>query len=281
MKLLEVKNLKKRYKNKDVLKDISFDMDKTETLVVIGPSGTGKSTMLKCINRLVEPDDGQVFLNGQDVTKARKIEKFRQRIGMVFQEFNLFNHLTVLDNVRIGPMKVKKLQKKVATELAMENLRKVGLVSEAKSYPAQLSGGQKQRVGIARALAMEPDLIMFDEPTSALDPELIGEVLEVMRKLALDGMTMLIVTHEMGFVREIADRVIFMENGEIVESGTPEKIFNSFSPNLLNFGGRNDTFHQSVFSGFSVSYEWVKVHDGTCNYFHNIRIRYWNACWYS
>lgn len=227
MKLLEVRNLKKRYKNKDVLKDISFDMDKTETLVVIGPSGTGKSTMLKCINRLVEPDGGRILLNGQDVTKARKIEKIRQRIGMVFQEFNLFNHLTVLDNVRIGPLKVKKLQKSVATELAMENLKKVGLVSEAKSYPAQLSGGQKQRVGIARALAMEPDLIMFDEPTSALDPELIGEVLEVMRKLALDGMTMLIVTHEMGFVREIADRIIFMENGEIVESGTPEKIFNA------------------------------------------------------
>ncbi len=227
MKLLEVKNLKKRYKNKEVLKDISFDMDKTETLVVIGPSGTGKSTMLKCINRLVEPDGGQILLNGQDVIKARRIEKIRQRIGMVFQEFNLFNHLTVLDNVRIGPLKVKKLQKSVATELAMENLRKVGLASEAKSYPAQLSGGQKQRVGIARALAMEPDLIMFDEPTSALDPELIGEVLEVMRKLALDGMTMLIVTHEMGFVREIADRIIFMENGEIVESGTPEKIFNA------------------------------------------------------
>ncbi len=227
MKLLEVRNLKKSYKSKEVLNGISFDMDKTETVVVIGPSGTGKSTMLKCINRLVEPDDGQILLNGMDVMKARKIEKIRQRIGMVFQDFNLFNHLTVLDNVRIGPLKVKKLQKNVATELAMENLKKVGLTSEAKSYPSQLSGGQKQRVGIARALAMNPDLILFDEPTSALDPELIAEVLEVMRKLALDGMTMLIVTHEMGFVREIADRVIFMEKGEIVESGTPEKIFNA------------------------------------------------------
>ncbi len=227
MKLLEVKNLKKRYKDKEVLKNISFDMDKTETIVVIGPSGTGKSTMLKCINRLVEPDGGQILLNGQDITKARRVEKLRQRIGMVFQEFNLFNHLTVLDNVRIGPWKVKKLSKEKATKLAMEILKNVGLDDRANAYPAELSGGQKQRVGIARALAMEPDLILFDEPTSALDPELVGEVLEVMRNLAEHGMTMLIVTHEMSFAKDIADRVIFMENGEIVEDGTPEKIFNA------------------------------------------------------
>ncbi len=227
MKLLEVKNLKKRYKDKEVLKNISFDMDKTETIVVIGPSGTGKSTMLKCINRLVEPDGGQILLNGQDITKARRVEKLRQHIGMVFQEFNLFNHLTVLDNVRIGPWKVKKLSKEKATKLAMEILKNVGLDDRANAYPAELSGGQKQRVGIARALAMEPDLILFDEPTSALDPELVGEVLEVMRNLAEHGMTMLIVTHEMSFAKDIADRVIFMENGEIVEDGTPEKIFNA------------------------------------------------------
>ncbi len=225
MKLLEVRNLNKKYGDREIIKDVSFDMDKGETVVVIGPSGTGKSTMLMCINRLVEPNGGHVFLNGKEITGAKNADDFRQRIGMVFQEFNLFNHLTVLENVRIGPMKVKKLSKEKATEIAMENLKKVGLDSRADAYPAELSGGQKQRVGIARALAMEPDLILFDEPTSALDPELIGEVLEVMKKLAFEGMTMLIVTHEMGFARDISDRLIFMENGEIVEAGEPKKIF--------------------------------------------------------
>ncbi len=224
MKLLEIRNLKKNYGEKEILKGISFEMDKRETIVVIGPSGTGKSTMLSCINMLTKPDDGEILLNGQDIVKAKNVEKMRQKIGMVFQEFNLFNHLTVLDNVRIGPLKVKKLSKSDATRMALENLRKVGLESRADAYPAELSGGQKQRVGIARALAMEPDLILFDEPTSALDPELVGEVLEVMRKLAKDGMTMLIVTHEMSFARDIADRIIFMENGYIVEEGTPQKI---------------------------------------------------------
>jgi len=224
LKLLEVKNLKKSYGDKKILKGISFEMDKRETVVVIGPSGTGKSTMLSCINMLTRPDDGEILLNGQDIVKARNVEKMRQKIGMVFQEFNLFNHLTVLDNVRIGPLKVRKLSKSDATEVALENLKKVGLDSRMNAYPAELSGGQKQRVGIARALAMEPDLILFDEPTSALDPELVGEVLEVMRKLAKIGMTMLIVTHEMSFARDIADRIIFMENGYIVEEGTPEKI---------------------------------------------------------
>ena len=224
MKLLEVRNLKKRYGKNEILKGISFEMDKKETIVVIGPSGTGKSTMLSCINMLTKPNGGEILLNGQDIIKAKNVEKMRQKIGMVFQEFNLFNHLTVLDNVRIGPLKVKKLSKNDATKVALENLKKVGLESRADAYPAELSGGQKQRVGIARALAMKPDLILFDEPTSALDPELVGEVLEVMRKLAMIGMTMLIVTHEMSFARDIADRIIFMENGYIVEEGTPEEI---------------------------------------------------------
>lgn len=224
MKLLEVRGLKKNYGKKEILKGISFEMNKKECIVVIGPSGTGKSTMLACINMLTKPDDGEILLNGQDIVKTKNVEKMRQKIGMVFQEFNLFNHLTVLDNVRIGPLKVKKLSKSDATKVALKNLKKVGLESRSDAYPAELSGGQKQRVGIARALAMEPDLILFDEPTSALDPELVGEVLEVMRKLAKDGMTMLIVTHEMSFARDIADRIIFMENGYIVEEGTPEKI---------------------------------------------------------
>ncbi len=224
MKLLEVKNLKKSFGKKEILKGISFNMDKSETIVVIGPSGTGKSTMLSCINMLTKPDSGEVLLEGEDLVKTKNIEKMRQKIGMVFQEFNLFNHLTVLDNVRIGPWKVKKISKDAATEIALKNLKKVGLEDRANAYPAELSGGQKQRVGIARALAMEPDLILFDEPTSALDPELVGEVLEVMKKLAQEGMTMLIVTHEMSFARDIADRIIFMENGYIVEEGTPDKI---------------------------------------------------------
>ncbi len=224
MNILEVKELRKSYADKEILKGISFSMSKSETVVVIGPSGTGKSTMLSCINMLTKPDSGNVFLNGQEITTAKKVEKLRQKIGMVFQEFNLFNHLTVLDNVRIGPWKVKKISKDEATEIAMKNLKKVGLADKIDSYPAELSGGQKQRVGIARALAMEPDIILFDEPTSALDPELVGEVLEVMRELANEGMTMLIVTHEMSFAQDIADRIIFMENGYIVEEGTPEKI---------------------------------------------------------
>ncbi|WP_456399591.1 amino acid ABC transporter ATP-binding protein [Mesoaciditoga sp.] len=224
MKLLEVKNLKKSFGKKEILKGISFNMDKSETIVVIGPSGTGKSTMLSCINMLITPDGGEVLLEGEDLVKTKNIEKMRQKIGMVFQEFNLFNHLTVLDNVRIGPWKVKKISKEKATEIALKNLKKVGLEDRVNAYPAELSGGQKQRVGIARALAMEPDLILFDEPTSALDPELVGEVLEVMKKLAQEGMTMLIVTHEMSFARDIADRIIFMENGYIVEEGTPDKI---------------------------------------------------------
>lgn len=226
MKVLEIKNLRKRYGNNEVIKGISFEMEKGETVVVIGPSGTGKSTMLMCINRLIEPDDGEIFLNGEEITKSKHPEIFRQKMGMVFQEFNLFNHLNVLDNVRIGPLKVKKLPKEVATKIAISNLRKVGLESRLYAYPAQLSGGQKQRVGIARALAMEPQLMLFDEPTSALDPELVGEVLDVIKDLAKEGMTMLIVTHELGFARDVADRIIFMENGEIIEEGSPSILTN-------------------------------------------------------
>jgi len=227
VKTLEVKNLHKRYGEKEIIKGISFEIEKGETLVVIGPSGTGKSTMLMCINRLIEPDAGEIYLNGERITSSKHPEIFRQKIGMVFQEFNLFNHLTVLNNVMIGPLKVKKFQRDKAERIAKENLIKVGLGSYMNAYPAQLSGGQKQRVGIARALAMEPDLILFDEPTSALDPELVGEVLEVIKKLARDGMTMIIVTHEIGFAKDVADRIIFMENGEIIEEGIPSVILNS------------------------------------------------------
>ncbi len=227
MKVLEIKNLKKRYGEKEIIKGISFEMEKGETVVVIGPSGTGKSTMLMCINRLTEPDAGEIYLNGKQITGSKHPEVFRQKIGMVFQEFNLFNHLTVLNNVMIGPMRVKKFSREKAENVAKENLKRVGLELQMHAYPAQLSGGQKQRVGIARALAMEPDLILFDEPTSALDPELVGEVLEVIKKLAKEGMTMLIVTHEIGFAKDVADRIIFMENGEIIEEGIPSVMLNS------------------------------------------------------
>jgi polar amino acid transport system ATP-binding protein len=227
MKVLQIKNLKKRYGEKEIIKGISFEMEKGETVVVIGPSGTGKSTMLMCINRLTEPDGGEIYLNENQITGSKHPEIFRQKIGMVFQEFNLFNHLTVLNNVMIGPMRVKKFSREKAESIAKENLKKVGLELQMHAYPAQLSGGQKQRVGIARALAMEPDLILFDEPTSALDPELVGEVLEVIKKLAREGMTMLIVTHEIGFAKDVADRIIFMENGEIIEEGVPSLILNN------------------------------------------------------
>jgi len=223
--LLRVMNLKKRFGEKEVLKGVSFNVKEGETKVIIGPSGTGKSTLLACINQLVNPDEGEVWLKDELITQAKDMNKIRQRIGFVFQDFGLFNHLTALKNVMIGLTKVKKLDKNVAREKALEQLRKVGLEREADLYPAQLSGGQKQRVGIARALAMEPEIILFDEPTSALDPELIGEVLYVMKDLAESGMTMLVVTHEMGFARSVSDEIIFMENGYIVEQGPPEKLF--------------------------------------------------------
>ena len=226
--LLRVEDIYKRYGKEDVLAGVSFDMKKGETKVIIGPSGTGKSTLLRCINRLTPADQGRVWLEEEEITHTRtNINKIRSQIGFVFQSFNLFAHLTALGNVRIGPMKVKGMKKAEATALAMEELERVGLVEKANAYPAELSGGQQQRVSIARALAMSPQLMLFDEPTSALDPELIGEVLEVMVSLAKEGMTMLVVTHEMGFARTVSDEIIFMEGGNILEQGAPEVFFTS------------------------------------------------------
>ncbi len=228
MSLLIVKDIHKTYGGIEVLKGVSFSLEQGETKVVIGPSGTGKSTLLRCINRLSPPNSGHVWLDGVEVTDPKaNINALRAEMGFVFQSFNLFSHLTALRNVRIGPIKVKGMNKDAATKLAMEELERVGLSDRADAYPAQLSGGQKQRVSIARALAMSPKLILFDEPTSALDPELIGEVLTVMIDLAKEGMTMLVVTHEMGFARSVADEIIFMENGVIVEQGTPGEMFSN------------------------------------------------------
>jgi polar amino acid transport system ATP-binding protein len=225
-RLLRVEDIHKRYGTEEVLKGVTFEMAKGATKVVIGPSGTGKSTLLRCINRLTPADKGRVWLEDEEITHTRtNINKIRAQIGFVFQSFNLFSHLTALKNIRIAPMKVKGMNKSEATRLAMEELDRVGLGDKADAYPAELSGGQQQRVSIARALAMFPKLILFDEPTSALDPELIGEVLEVMVSLAKDGMTMLVVTHEMGFARAVADEIIFMEHGVVVEHGSPTEMF--------------------------------------------------------
>jgi polar amino acid transport system ATP-binding protein len=223
--MLKVEDIHKTYGKTRVLAGVSFTMDKGETKVIIGPSGTGKSTLLRCINQLSPPDKGKVWLEGIEVTdKKTDINLIRQKIGFVFQEFNLFNHLTAVKNVSIALEKVKKMEKEEAYEVAIKELKKVGLIDQANQYPAQLSGGQKQRVGIARALAMDPVIILFDEPTSALDPELIGDVLEVMKSLAGE-VSMLVVTHEMGFARNVADEIIFMENGVIAEQGTPNIMF--------------------------------------------------------
>ena len=225
MHMLEVKDIYKKYGKTIVLDGVSFSMDKGETKVIIGPSGTGKSTLLRCINQLSPPDKGRVWLEGVEVTdKKTNINEIRQKIGFVFQEFNLFNHLTAIKNVSIGLEKVKNMEKEEAIKKAKEELKRVGLEKQADQYPAQLSGGQKQRVGIARALAMDPLIILFDEPTSALDPELIGDVLEVMKSIAGE-VSMLVVTHEMGFARNVADEIIFMEHGKIVEKGTPSHMF--------------------------------------------------------
>ena len=227
MTLLRVEDLHKRYGKEEVLCGVPLEMQRGETKLVIGPSGTGKSTLLRCINQLTPPDQGRVWLEDAEITHTHtSINKIRAQIGFVFQSFNLFSHLTALGNVRIGPMKVLGMKKDQATRLAMEELARVGLEDKADAYPAELSGGQQQRVSIARALAMSPKLILFDEPTSALDPELIGEVLEVMINLAKEGMTMLVVTHEMGFACSVADEIIFMEHGNIVEEGSPDKLLN-------------------------------------------------------
>ncbi len=225
MVMLELKNIHKKYGDNEILKGVTFSLEKGETKVIIGPSGTGKSTLLRCINQLHPPDKGEVWLDGEEITdRDININKIRQKIGFVFQDFNLFNHLTALHNVSIGLEKVKRMGKEEAKKRAHAELKRVGLQNQADQYPAELSGGQKQRVGIARALAMDPMIILFDEPTSALDPELIGEVLEVMQSLA-GKVTMLVVTHEMGFARNVADEIIFMENGYVVESGSPMRMF--------------------------------------------------------
>jgi len=224
--ILRVEDLHKAYGANEVLRGVSCQLARGETKVVIGPSGTGKSTLLRCINQLTIPDAGHVWLGDTEVTcRDCDINAVRTQIGFVFQDFNLFTHLTALENVRIGPMRVKKMDKASATKLAHEELERVGLADKANAHPAELSGGQQQRVSIARALAMFPQLILFDEPTSALDPELIGEVLGVMISLAQEGMTMLVVSHEMGFARSVADEIIFMEGGVILEQGPPAQLF--------------------------------------------------------
>ncbi len=225
---IHVSHLKKVFEDLEVLADISTDIFEGEVVVVLGPSGSGKSTFLRCLNRLEDITDGEVVVDGYQIdSKHVDINKVRENIGMVFQHFNLFNNLNVIENLMLAPVELKKADKKTAREQAMKMLAKVGLEEKAESYPAQLSGGQKQRVAIARALCMNPDIMLFDEPTSALDPEMVGEVLLVMKKLAAEGMTMVIVTHEMGFAREVADRVIFIDEGIIIEEGTPEELFNN------------------------------------------------------
>ena len=222
---IHVEHLKKSFGKLEVLKDISTDIYEGEVVVVIGPSGSGKSTFLRCLNRLEEISGGSVIVDGVDITKKKiNINKVRENIGMVFQHFNLFNNLNIIDNLMLAPIQLKKCSKAEAKERALEMLKKVGLVEKAESYPSQLSGGQKQRIAIARALCMQPDIMLFDEPTSALDPEMVGEVLQVMKDLAADGMTMVIVTLEMGFAREVADRVLFMDGGYVVEEGTPQEV---------------------------------------------------------
>lgn len=224
--MIKVSNLKKSFGTNEVLKNINAEIQPQEVVVVIGPSGSGKSTFLRCLNLLESVTDGHVYIEGVDLTdKSVNINKVRQNVGMVFQQFNLFPHKTVIENIVMAPVKVKKVDEEVARQKGLDLLRKVGLEDKADAYPDSLSGGQKQRVAIARALAMEPKIMLFDEPTSALDPEMVGEVLEVMKQLAKEGMTMVVVTHEMGFAREVGDRVIFMDGGYIVEENVPEELF--------------------------------------------------------
>ena len=226
--LIQVTDLKKYYNGESIkaLDGVSASIQQGEVVVVIGPSGSGKSTFLRCLNLLEVPTSGQVLFEGADITdKNADINLHRQKMGMVFQHFNLFPHMTILKNMTLAPMKLLKKPQKEAEEQAMALLERVGLADRAKAYPSQLSGGQKQRIAIVRALCMDPEVMLFDEPTSALDPEMVGEVLEVMKELARDGMTMVVVTHEMGFAKEVADRVIFMADGKIVEEGTPDEIF--------------------------------------------------------
>ena len=224
--MINVRNLYKSFGKNDVLKDINETIKKGEVVVIIGPSGSGKSTFLRCLNLLEEPTSGVINFEGEDITdKKVDINKIREKMGMVFQQFNLFPHKTVMENLTIGPTKIKEISNDEAIKKGSELLEKVGLLDKKNVYPNSLSGGQKQRIAIARALAMEPDVMLFDEPTSALDPEMVGEVLNVMKSLAKDGMTMVVVTHEMGFAKEVGDRILFMDDGRIIEEGTPEEIF--------------------------------------------------------
>ncbi|MBQ8188965.1 MAG: amino acid ABC transporter ATP-binding protein [Lachnospiraceae bacterium] len=235
--LFEIRNLCKDFGDLSVLKDVSTDIQKGEVVVIIGPSGSGKSTFLRSLNLLEMPTSGSIYYNGSDITdKNTNINQYRQKIGMVFQHFNLFPHMTILRNMTIAPIKLLGMSETDARKMAMDYLKRVGLEEKASAYPNQLSGGQKQRIAIVRALCMQPDVLLFDEPTSALDPEMVGEVLEVMKDLANSGMTMLVVTHEMGFAKEVGSRVLFMDDGKIVEENTPDEIFsNPQSDRLKDF----------------------------------------------
>ena len=239
-KLIEVKGLEKHFKHVEVLRGINIDICKGDVVAVIGPSGSGKSTFLRCLNLLEEPTGGQIVFEGVDITsKETKIDQMRQKIGMVFQQFNLFTNMTVLDNVSAGPVLVKGMKKDEARKLAQSLLERVGLGDRGGAYPIQLSGGQQQRVAIARALAMQPDVMLFDEPTSALDPEMVHEVLDVIQQLAREGMTMVVVTHEMGFAREVANRVVFIDEGVIMAEAAPAEFFGSpKNPRLKDFLGK-------------------------------------------
>ncbi len=226
MNMIEAKNLDKHFGDLHVLKDITETIKQGQRVVVIGPSGSGKSTFLRCLNRLEEPTGGHIIFEGSDITDPKTdINALRRKMGMVFQHFNLFPHLTVIENITLAPLTHKLMTKEQAKEKALSLLNRVGLADKADEYPSRLSGGQKQRIAIVRALAMEPDVMLFDEPTSALDPEMVGEVLEVMKQLAKEGMTMVVVTHEMGFAREVADEVYFMDEGIVAEKGSPAEIF--------------------------------------------------------
>lgn len=238
--MIQVSNLHKKFGKLHVLKGINEHIEQGEVVVVIGPSGSGKSTFLRCLNLLEQPTDGEIIFEGVSITDAKNdINVQRQKMGMVFQQFNLFPHLTVLENVTLSPIKVKKMTTEEADKVAFSLLKRIGLEDKAHNYPNQLSGGQKQRIAIARALAMSPDVMLFDEPTSALDPEMVGEVLDVMKKLAAEGMTMVVVTHEMGFAKEVGNRVIFMDEGQVIEEGCPTEIFsNPKHPRTQDFLGK-------------------------------------------
>ena len=223
--MIEIKGLRKSFGADEVLKGIDLSIDEKEVVVIIGPSGSGKSTLLRCMNHLEEPTRGEVVVDGITLSSEANINKVREEVGMVFQRFNLFPHMTVLENIMLAPMKVKHVSRDAAEKTARELLARVGLAEKADAYPDNLSGGQQQRVAIARALAMHPKVMLFDEPTSALDPEMVGEVLDVMRALANEGMTMVVVTHEMGFAREVGDRLLFVDEGRIIESGVPREVF--------------------------------------------------------